>query len=120
MEAAAGEAAAAAAVNPRADAIVDTYRRILVLMSDEASLAKDDRPRAFLAGKLLFEQNRHRLAELEEEGSAALEAAQKDKFRRDPPPVAALLDRLEQEQGWHDADKLPFRDPLRSWAEALR
>lgn len=116
-----GEAAAPpAGAGPELDALVDTYRRLIVLMSDESRLDPADRPRAFLAGKLLFERNRHRLQELEEKGRAALEAAGREKFRRDPPLVAAVFDRLEQETDWHDADKLVFRDVLRAWAEPLR
>ena len=112
--------AAVAASSAELDAIVDTYRRILVLMSDEGTLAAPDRPRAFLAGKLLFERNRHALAELETAGETALEASRENRFGADPRPVLALLDRLEQDPLWRDADKLVFRDVLSAWTLTLR
>jgi peptidoglycan/xylan/chitin deacetylase (PgdA/CDA1 family)/Flp pilus assembly protein TadD len=109
-----------AATGAELDAIVGTYRRILVLMSDEATLAALDRPRSFLAGKLLFERNRHALAALEAAGEASLEAAREEKFRADPKPVLAVLDRLELDPLWRDADKLAFRDLLSAWTAKLR
>lgn len=99
--------------------VVDTYRRIIVLMTDEGTLPAKDRPRAFLAGKILFEQNRERLGKLEEAGRAEITAARESSFRHDLPLVTALLDRLEQESGWHDADRLAFRDLAASWSEGL-
>lgn len=119
---AAGAAAEAvvAPVNAQLEAIVGTYRSILVLMSDEGTLAAADRLRGFLAGKLLFERNRQALAALETAGEASLDTAREAEFRSDPQPVLAVLDRLEQDPLRRDADKLAFRDMLSAWTGKVR
>ncbi|MCP3916130.1 MAG: hypothetical protein GY711_11290, partial [bacterium] len=95
------------------DAIVESYRKIIVLMSDEATLTEADRPLSFAVGKLLFDRNTPRLELLTERLFADLDAASSVQFRPAPALVEAFLDRLESTADWHDADKLVFRDLIR-------
>ena len=105
----AGPPAAAPPADPtlraNLDAAVLAHRRVIVLVED-ASLSAADRARAELLGRVLYEQNRHRLQVLETRLGAELTAG------RPAPSVAAFLDALEREPDWRDADKLVFRDLL--------
>jgi peptidoglycan/xylan/chitin deacetylase (PgdA/CDA1 family)/tetratricopeptide (TPR) repeat protein len=94
-------------VGREADAIVSTYRQIIVLTADDAGLDDAQRQRVSFLGRILFQQNQDRLAEL----SSTLVA--------DPKRQQTFLDRLEHSPDYHDADKLVFRELLEDLAEAL-
>ena len=53
-------------IAPELESIVDTYRKIIVLTTDEATLPQADQPLSFMAGKLLFDRNMPRLELLAE------------------------------------------------------
>jgi len=94
-------------VAAQADAIVKTYRQIIVLTEDDDALDDAQREHISLLGRVLFQQNEERLATL---GSA---------LRSDSTRAAAFLGRLESHPDYHDADKLAFRDLLEDLADGL-
>jgi peptidoglycan/xylan/chitin deacetylase (PgdA/CDA1 family)/tetratricopeptide (TPR) repeat protein len=91
----------------QADAIVATYRQIIVLTADDAALNDAQREHVSILGRIFFQQNQDRLAAL----SSTLAA--------DPKRQLSFLDRLENSPDYHDADKLVFRELLEDLAEAL-
>jgi peptidoglycan/xylan/chitin deacetylase (PgdA/CDA1 family)/tetratricopeptide (TPR) repeat protein len=99
--------ASAPDVAHQADAIVATYRQIIVLTADDTALDDVHREHVSILGRILFQQNQDRLMAL----SAALAV--------DPKRQSIFLDRLEKSPEYHDADKLVFRELLEDLAEAL-
>ena len=83
----------------QADEIINNYRKIIVLTSDDVQDATT-RERVSIIGRMLFQQNEERLAALE--GS----------LKADAGTLRSFLDRLEKNDQYHDADKLAFRDLL--------
>lgn len=100
-----------AAVAADVDASIASYRKIVVLMDDTASLDEGNRERVRTAAWILFEKNGDRLGQLEQ--SLRTDAAGKNS-----PLVIAFLDRLESDPDLRDADKLVFRDLLDDLAAA--
>jgi peptidoglycan/xylan/chitin deacetylase (PgdA/CDA1 family)/uncharacterized caspase-like protein len=91
----------------QADEIVATFRKIIVLVEDDASLNPATGERAITLGRLLYYQNDERLSALGESLSADLTA------------LPTFLARLESYPEYHDADKLAFRDMLEDLAGDL-
>lgn len=87
----------------RLDQIVGTFRKIIVLTDDSASLDPDTRDRVLTEGKLLFQDNQENIAILRSDLS-------EDIARSDSPAVEAFLTRVETSPDYRDADKLAFRE----------
>lgn len=105
-------AASPAQTAQQLDQIVGTYRKIIVVMEDEASLDEMNRERVSIIGRVLFQQNQEQLSAL----SAALSA---DLVQSSSAAVEAFLDRVENSPDYHDADKLAFRDVFDELADAV-
>lgn len=121
-----GEQVAPAAVQapaPRADnapllagfkEVLAAYRQIIVLFADEKELSAEQRDIANQVGQALFHENRQRVADIE----AAFEAqGASGPARLDT--VASLLDYVESDPDLFDADRLAFRELLRSLQAAM-
>lgn len=94
------------------DQIVETYRKIIVLMDDEASLDAGNRERVGMVGRILFQQNQVRLT--------TLSASLTDELARGrSEAVEAFLARVENSADYHDADKLVFRDVFEDLAAEM-
>lgn len=121
-----GEQAAPAVVQapaPKADnapllagfkEVLAAYRQIIVLFADEKELSAEQRDIANQVGQALFHENRQRVVDLE----AAFEAlGASGPARLDT--VASLLDYVESDPDLFDADRLAFRELLRSLQAAM-
>ncbi len=99
-----------AAVPPASDvqAIVDAYRKIIVLLDDAGAPDENARRRREVVARYLFQENEGRLTALGET------------LGTDPARVAGFLDVLEKGADLHDADKLVFRDFLEDLAARLQ
>ena len=95
-------AADGTAASPSASlqAAVQAHRQVIGLLDDGNGLEPSDRPRAEVLARILFHENRVRLAELEE------------RLLADRATVPAALDYIERDADLRDADKLAFRDLL--------
>src|SRR5947209_4522810 len=93
-------ASSPAEVARQADDIVNTYRKIIVLTSDDAPVDSATRERTSIMGRMLSQQNEDHIAALRTSLSA------------DQGSLKTFLDRLEKNSDYHDADKLVFRDLL--------
>jgi peptidoglycan/xylan/chitin deacetylase (PgdA/CDA1 family)/tetratricopeptide (TPR) repeat protein len=85
-------------------AIVDAYRKIIVLADAEATLEPDDRQRSSIAGRILYQQNHQRLTLLGDRLTTELSG------RGAPNETIAFLTTLEGLQELRDVDKLAFAD----------
>lgn len=113
------QASAAPAVSDGLDArfkeTLGAYRKIIVLFADEKALSAAEREQANLVGQAIFHENRQRAVELEAALDALVASGQPARFER----VAALLDFVESDPDLYDADRLAFRELLRSLQEAM-
>jgi uncharacterized caspase-like protein/peptidoglycan/xylan/chitin deacetylase (PgdA/CDA1 family) len=87
-----------------------TYRKIIVLTQDEATLPADERAQANRVGQQLFHENQERIGKVD----AAL-----DQLVASPSParfdaLGTLLDYVESGEGLYDADRLAFRELMQS------
>jgi peptidoglycan/xylan/chitin deacetylase (PgdA/CDA1 family)/uncharacterized caspase-like protein len=102
---------AAADLPARMDAIVQRFRQVIVLTSDESTLDEVTRLQVKTIAWMLFEENHQDLA--------ALSAEFGDAAKLNRPSALAFLDRLENANLYRDADKLAFHDALEELAEAV-
>ncbi|MDP9919293.1 peptidoglycan/xylan/chitin deacetylase (PgdA/CDA1 family)/uncharacterized caspase-like protein [Variovorax boronicumulans] len=94
-----------AALQARADALLAAHRQMIVLMTGERALEAAEKRAVSAVGQQLFHEMQER--------QQALIAQAAD--MTDPAAVAglnALLDRIESEPSWFDADRLAFKEFL--------
>ncbi len=97
---------ASATLITQSDQLLARYRQMIVLMDGEAALKASERDAVRSVGLLLFHDMQDSLQTL-----VATATAQ----GQDPAGLAALsqlLDRIETEPGWFDADRLAFKEFL--------
>ncbi len=90
--------------------VLGAYRKIIVLFADEKTLGANERTLANQVGQGLFHENRQRVADLE----ARLEALVSSGSPQRLEAIANLLDYVESSADLFDADRLAFRELLRS------
>jgi peptidoglycan/xylan/chitin deacetylase (PgdA/CDA1 family)/uncharacterized caspase-like protein len=100
--------------------IVKNYRKIIVLLENDASLDAQQLGPARITGEILFHENQQRLNDLIKQLNGELERASTANFGIVPSDVEQFLNTLEGFAEWHDADKLVFRDSVDQIAESLR
>lgn len=98
-------AALAQDLRTRADALLAAHRQMIVLMSDERSLDAPTRRAVGSVGQMLFH-------EMLERQAALLALASKITDPATVPALNALLDAIESEPSWFDADRLAFKEFL--------
>ncbi len=89
----------------RADALLAAHRQMIVLMSGDKALKPAERRAVSAVGQLLFHDLQQRQADLLAQADQLTDAAT-------VPALNALLDRIENEPGWFDADRLAFKEFL--------
>ncbi|HEX4962086.1 MAG TPA: polysaccharide deacetylase family protein [Thermoanaerobaculia bacterium] len=91
------------------------YRQLIVLLAEEPTLSPAERAAVDQAGHEIFHENLERGAELE----SALAALAASPDPRRFATLDAILDWVESGEGLYDADRLAFREILRSLQGAL-
>jgi peptidoglycan/xylan/chitin deacetylase (PgdA/CDA1 family)/uncharacterized caspase-like protein len=94
-----------AALQERADALLAAHRQMVVLMTGERALGAADKRAVSAVGQMLFHDM------LERQRALIAQAGE----MTDPatvPALNALLDRIESEPSWFDADRLAFKEFL--------
>lgn len=91
------------------------YRKIIVLFADEKTLSEAERDQVNQVGQALFHENRQRVVDLE----AALENLVASGAAKRFETIAGLLDIIESDADLFDADRLAFRELLRSLQAAV-
>lgn len=84
-------------------AILAAYRKIIVLVADDATLTPAQRAEVNRVGQALFHENQARLAQADERLAALVRAKRFD-------AIGALLDYVEAAPDLYDADRLAFRE----------
>lgn len=105
VQAASASPAVAATLRQQSDDVLARYRQMIVLMDGEAALKPAERDAVRAVGQLLFHDMQDSLRALEATAAKST----------DPAGLAALaelLDRIEQEPSWFDADRLAFKEFL--------
>lgn len=90
--------------------LLASYRKIIVLFADEKKLGVGERAMANQVGQGLFHDNRARVAEIEAQLAALVASGNPQRF----DAIAGILDYVESDKGLFDADRLAFRELLRS------
>ena len=103
--AASASLSASAQAVQQADALLAAYRQMIVLMSGVKTLKPAEQRAVSAVGQLLFH-------EMEERQSALLAQADQAGKPETVPQLNALLDRIESEPSWFDADRLAFKEFL--------
>lgn len=98
-------AALAAEMRRRADDLLAAHRQMIVLMTGERQLKSAERRAVSAVGQLLF----HDLLARQE---ALVGLAERTADAATLPALEALLDRIESEPSWFDADRLAFKEFL--------
>jgi peptidoglycan/xylan/chitin deacetylase (PgdA/CDA1 family)/uncharacterized caspase-like protein len=98
-------AALAAQLQQRADGVLAAHRQMVVLMTGERALKPAERRAVGAVGQLLFH-------DLQERVDALATAAADIGNPATLPALEALLDRIESEPSWFDADRLAFKEFL--------
>ena len=91
------------------------YRKIIVLFADEKGLAAEERDVANQVGQALFHENRQRVEDLETALDRLVASGDDSRFTA----VGRILDYVESGRGLFDADRLAFREVLRSLQGAM-
>jgi uncharacterized caspase-like protein/peptidoglycan/xylan/chitin deacetylase (PgdA/CDA1 family)/Flp pilus assembly protein TadD len=91
------------------------FRKIIVLFADEKTLAEGEREQANQVGQALFHENRQRVVDLEAALDSLVASGDSKRFET----IAGLLDYIESDPDLFDADRLAFRELLRSLQEAV-
>lgn len=102
--ASAAPAVTAAQLAPLADAVLAAHRQMIVLMHGERSLKPAERRAVAAVGQMLFHDMQQRIDTLATAATAPDAGVL--------PAVSALLDRIEGEPSWFDADRLAFKEFL--------
>jgi peptidoglycan/xylan/chitin deacetylase (PgdA/CDA1 family)/uncharacterized caspase-like protein len=102
--------AQAAALEKGARALLLDYRKIIVLLADEATLTEKERGHTTAVGQELFHANQARGAALETELAALLASSRSDRY----DTLHRLLDFIESDKSLYDADRLAFRELLQA------
>lgn len=95
--------------------VLAAYRKIIVLFADEKTLAANERALANQVGQGLFHENRQRVVALEAQLETLVSSANPQRLEA----IAGLLEYVESSADLFDADRLAFRDLLRSLQAAV-
>jgi peptidoglycan/xylan/chitin deacetylase (PgdA/CDA1 family)/uncharacterized caspase-like protein len=90
--------------------MLDTYRKMIVLTADEASLSAPERDAINRVGQQLFHENQQRGTGVEERLAQLVASSDPRRF----DVVGGLLDYVESGEGLYDADRLAFREMMQS------
>ncbi|WP_431264165.1 polysaccharide deacetylase family protein [Roseateles chitinivorans] len=105
VEAASANPAVSATLLKQSDEVLARYRQMIVLMDGEGALKPAEREAVRSIGMLLFH-------DMQESIRALVETAGKSTDAAGLAALSELLDRIEQEPSWFDADRLAFKEFL--------
>jgi hypothetical protein len=92
------------------DKIVESYRKIMFLLDDEASLGQEERNRCVEVGRKIHQDKQELLGELTQSLTADLRRAAGTRFRDKPAGVDGFIDYFSNNSALRDVDRLAFID----------
>ncbi len=93
------------------DKIVESYRKIIFLLDDEASLSQEERNRCVEVGRKIHQDKQELLDELTQSLTADLRRAAGTRFGDKPAGVDGFIDYFNNNSALRDVDRLAFIDP---------
>ena len=99
-----------AGLKPTLDKIVDFYRKIIVLLDDEASLGPEERNRCVEVGRKIHQEKQELLDELDQNLTSDLRVAAASRYREKPAGVDGFIDYFTNNPTLRDVDRLAFFD----------
>lgn len=90
--------------------VLAAYRKIIILFADEKALGPSEREMANQVGQWLFHENRQRIVDIEILLESLTSASNPLRFAA----LSGILDYVESNADLFDADRLAFRELLRS------
>lgn len=104
-----------AAILDELKAVLADYRKIIVLLAEEKSLGAAEREAVNRVGQALFHDNLSRTVRLDEMLNALLASGAAARFEA----LGTILDYIESGPDMFDADRLAFRELLRTLRQAV-
>ncbi|MBO0799966.1 MAG: hypothetical protein J2P31_14190, partial [Blastocatellia bacterium] len=92
------------------DKIVEDFRKIIVLLDDEASLSREERARCVEAGRKIHQEKQDLLDALSETLTSDLQRAAATRFSERAGGVESFIDYYNNNAGLRDVDRLAFVD----------
>ena len=92
------------------DKIVESYRKIIFLLDDEASLGQEERNRCVEVGRKIHQDKQELLDELTQSLTADLRRAAGTRFRDKSAGVDGFIDYFNNNSALRDVDRLAFID----------
>jgi peptidoglycan/xylan/chitin deacetylase (PgdA/CDA1 family)/uncharacterized caspase-like protein len=103
-------AQAGPSVSSSLDKIVERFRKIIVLLDDEASLSQEELARCADAGRKIHQEKQELLDDLTESLTSDLRRAASTRFREKADGVESFIEYFGNNPGLRDADRLAFID----------
>jgi peptidoglycan/xylan/chitin deacetylase (PgdA/CDA1 family)/uncharacterized caspase-like protein len=94
----------------RMDKIVESYRKIIVLLDDNASLKEEERSRSIFAGRKIYHEKQQMVDELAESLGTELRKAVATRYRQKHANLDTFIDYLMKNPDLRDADRLALFD----------
>jgi peptidoglycan/xylan/chitin deacetylase (PgdA/CDA1 family)/uncharacterized caspase-like protein len=92
------------------DRVVESYRKIIVLLDDEANLGDEERSRCVDVGRQINQEKQQLLDELTQSLTTDLRRAAAARFREKPASVDAFIAYFNSSTTLRDVDRLAFLD----------
>ncbi|HKA17274.1 MAG TPA: polysaccharide deacetylase family protein [Blastocatellia bacterium] len=92
------------------DKIVEYYRKIIVLLDDEATLAQEERNRCIYVGRKIHQEKQELLEEVAQTLTSDLRRAIASKYQQKPEFVSGFIEYFTDNPGLRDVDRLAFTD----------
>lgn len=92
------------------DKIVESYRKIIILLNDESNLGDEERSRCIEVGRQIDQEKQHLLDELTQSFTSDLRRAAAARFRDKPASVEAFVAYFNSDATLRDVDRLAFLD----------
>jgi peptidoglycan/xylan/chitin deacetylase (PgdA/CDA1 family)/uncharacterized caspase-like protein len=107
---AASSAMDVSAISADMQTLLASYRKIIVLTQDEATLPVEERAQANRIGQQLFHENQERIGQVDAALAKLVASPSPARFTA----LGSLLDYVESGEGLYDADRLAFRELMQS------
>jgi peptidoglycan/xylan/chitin deacetylase (PgdA/CDA1 family)/uncharacterized caspase-like protein len=103
-------AQAGPSVSSSLDKIVESFRKIIILLDDESSLSQEQRARCVDAGRKIHQEKQDLIEDLTERLTADLHRAGESRFRERAEMVESFIGYFSNNSALRDADRLAFVD----------
>ena len=92
------------------DKIIESYRKIIILLDDEAILAQEERNRCIYVGRKIHQEKQELLEDVAETLTSDLRRAIASKYQQKPEFVSGFIEYFTGDPGLRDVDRLAFTD----------